>query len=92
MMKADVAKAGISAKSRSIPKDVMLHYRAEVDSTWSDGATTRNREKVDKEARSEEMEMKRAENTLKHEDEILSRPRKTWHQSTGRKITARFGK
>ena len=91
-MKADVAKPGISAKSRSIPKDVMLHYRAEVDSTWSDVATTRNREKVDKEARSEEMEMKRAENTLKHEDEILSRPRKTWHQSTGRKITARFGK
>ena len=36
--------------------------------------------------------MKRAENTLKHEDEILSRPRKTWHQSTGRQIAAKFGK
>ena len=70
----------------------MLHYRAEVDSTWSDVATTRNREKVDKEARSEEMEMKRADNILKHEDEILSRPRKTWHQSTGRQIAAKFGK
>ena len=55
-------------------------------------ATTRNREKVDKEARSEEMEMQRADNILKHEDEILSRPRKTWHQSTGRQIAARFGK
>lgn len=66
-------------------KTSCLHYRAEVDSTWSDVATTRNREKVDKEARSEEMEMKRADNILKHENEILSRPRKTWHQSTGRK-------
>ena len=91
-MKTAVAKARISAKSRSIPKDAMLHYRAEVDSTWSDVATTRNREKVDKEARSEEMEMKRADNILKHEDEILSRPRKTWHQSTGRQIAATFGK
>ena len=45
MMKADVAKAGISAKSRSIPKDVMLHYRAEVDSTLSDVAATCNRKK-----------------------------------------------
>ena len=52
----------------------MLHYRAEVDSTWSDVATTRNREKVDKEARSEEMERKRADNILKDEDEILSHP------------------
>jgi ATP-dependent RNA helicase DDX27 len=49
-------------------------------------------EKAEKEARLAEMEMNRAENILKHEDEILSRPRKTWHQSTGRKIAARFGK
>ena len=89
-MKTAVAKARISAKSRSIPKDAMLHYRAEVDSTWSDVATTRNREKVDKEARAEEMEMKRADNILKHEDEILSRPNVT--QSTGRQIAATFGK
>ena len=82
LMKAAVAKAGISAKSRSIPEDVVLHYRAKVDSILSDVAAIRNMEKAEKEARLAEMEMNRAENILKHEDEILSRPRKTWHQST----------
>ena len=85
LMKAAVNKAGPSAKSRTIPEDTVVRFREKVNSTLPDVSAIRKMEKEEKEARLAEMEAHRATNMLEHEADILSRPRKTWHQSAQQK-------
>ncbi|KAG0352069.1 P-loop containing nucleoside triphosphate hydrolase protein [Gamsiella multidivaricata] len=82
-----------TVKHRVIPQDVITRYRERVEGLTESVKEIMAEEKEDKVLRQAEMEMKKSQNLLKHEDEIYSRPAKTWFQTTDeKKLAADKGK
>ncbi|KAG0244014.1 P-loop containing nucleoside triphosphate hydrolase protein [Mortierella sp. GBAus27b] len=77
-----------SVKHRVIPQDVVTRYRERVQGMTESVKEILSEEKEEKALRQAEMEMRKSQNLLKHEDEIYSRPAKTWFQTTDEKKTA----
>ncbi|KAF8935732.1 nucleolar DEAD-box protein required for synthesis of 60S ribosomal subunit [Dissophora ornata] len=82
-----------TVKHRVIPQDVITRYRERVEGLTESVKEIMHEEKEDKAMRQAEMEMRKSQNLLKHEDEIYSRPAKTWFQSSDeKKLAADAGK
>ncbi|KAG0303626.1 nucleolar DEAD-box protein required for synthesis of 60S ribosomal subunit [Dissophora globulifera] len=77
-----------TVKHRVIPQDVITRYRERVEGLTESVKEIMHEEKEDKELRQAEMEMRKSQNLLRHEDEIYSRPAKTWFQSADEKKNA----
>ncbi|KAF9215185.1 nucleolar DEAD-box protein required for synthesis of 60S ribosomal subunit [Podila verticillata] len=82
-----------TVKHRVIPQDVITRYRERVEGLTDGVKEVMAEEKEDKALRQAEMEMRKSQNLLKHEDEIYSRPAKTWFQTADeKKLAADTGK
>ncbi|KAF9301381.1 nucleolar DEAD-box protein required for synthesis of 60S ribosomal subunit [Mortierella antarctica] len=82
-----------TVKHRVIPQDVITRYRERVEGLTDGVKEVMAEEKEDKALRQAEMEMRKSQNLLKHEDEIYSRPAKTWFQTADeKKLAAETGK
>ncbi|KAG0052655.1 nucleolar DEAD-box protein required for synthesis of 60S ribosomal subunit [Gryganskiella cystojenkinii] len=77
-----------TVKHRVIPQDVITRYRERVEGLTDGVKEVMAEEKEDKALRQAEMEMRKSQNLLKHEDEIYSRPAKTWFQTADEKKLA----
>ncbi|KAK3842241.1 MAG: P-loop containing nucleoside triphosphate hydrolase protein, partial [Linnemannia gamsii] len=77
-----------TVKNRVIPQDVITRYRERVEGLTEGVKEVMAEEKEDKALRQAEMEMRKSSNLLKHEDEIYSRPAKTWFQTSDEKQKA----
>ncbi|KAF9985058.1 nucleolar DEAD-box protein required for synthesis of 60S ribosomal subunit [Mortierella antarctica] len=77
-----------TVKHRVIPQDVITRYRERVEGLTEGVKEVMAEEKEDKALRQAEMEMRKSQNLLKHEDEIYSRPAKTWFQTADEKKLA----
>ncbi|KAG0259523.1 nucleolar DEAD-box protein required for synthesis of 60S ribosomal subunit [Mortierella polycephala] len=77
-----------TVKHRVIPQDVITRYRERVEGLTEGVKEVMAEEKEDKALRQAEMEMRKGQNLLKHEDEIYSRPAKTWFQTADEKKLA----
>lgn len=77
-----------TVKNRVIPQDVITRYRERVEGLTEGVKEVMAEEKEDKALRQAEMEMRKSANLLKHEDEIYSRPAKTWFQTADEKKLA----
>ncbi|KAF9931629.1 nucleolar DEAD-box protein required for synthesis of 60S ribosomal subunit [Linnemannia zychae] len=77
-----------TVKNRVIPQDVITRYRERVEGLTEGVKEVMAEEKEDKALRQAEMEMRKSANLLKHEDEIYSRPAKTWFQTADEKKKA----
>ncbi|GJJ68339.1 ATP-dependent RNA helicase DDX27 [Entomortierella parvispora] len=77
-----------TVKHRVIPQDVITRYRERVEGLTDGVKEVMAEEKEDKALRQAEMEMRKSQNLLRHEDEIYSRPAKTWFQTADEKKLA----
>ncbi|KAG0268989.1 nucleolar DEAD-box protein required for synthesis of 60S ribosomal subunit [Actinomortierella ambigua] len=75
-------------KHRVIPQDVITRYRERVEQMTEQVKEVMSEEKEEKALRQAEMEMRKSHNMLQHEDEIYSRPAKTWFQTDAEKKSA----
>lgn len=75
----DEANSGVL--SRSIPSAVISHYVSLVAGMEQQIAELMEEERLNMRALAAERDVERAENMLLHEDEIKSRPARTWYQS-----------
>jgi ATP-dependent RNA helicase DDX27 len=81
------AKSQLSA--RVVQPAVVGKWRAWIDSLDSAVKAVLKEERQEKEMRMAEMELTKADNLLKHSDEIHSRPARTWFVSSKQKLAAR---
>ncbi|RKP08923.1 P-loop containing nucleoside triphosphate hydrolase protein [Thamnocephalis sphaerospora] len=68
-------------KHRVIPPEVVARYKRRVAELEPQVEEVMKEEKEDRLLKQAEMEMTRAQNMLTHQDEIYSRPARTWFQS-----------
>jgi ATP-dependent RNA helicase DDX27 len=68
-------------KQRLIPREIVEEWKEKIIKNRKDVWDILREEKQEKELRLAEMEANKAENLLEHEDEIFSRPKKTWFQT-----------
>ena len=81
LMNEAVRKAGSIAKSRQIHETIINQFKDDIAEILPDVAAIRRQEKDEKQMRLAEMAMNKAQNMLEYEEELTSRPRKTWFQS-----------
>jgi ATP-dependent RNA helicase DDX27 len=72
-------------KQRVVPEDALDVSREKVEKLQNDISRVMQEERMQKEMEQAEMELKRAQNLIEHKDEIMSRPKKTWFQTTAEK-------
>ena len=77
-------------QSRIILPKIISHYRQRIEGFTEDIQAIMDSEKLDKEQRVAEMEANKARNLLVFEDEIQSRPMRTWFQTEQQKLTAKL--
>lgn len=83
VVKAAVKSAraqGAEIKSRSVPGEEAEKWEKKIGGMDEDIEAVMREEKEEKVLKQSEMQMKKAENFMAHEKEILSRPKKTWFQ------------
>lgn len=68
-------------KSRAVPDAVIAQWKARIESMQEDIKLIMHEETLEKRMREAEKEATRATNMLKHRDEIVSRPARTWFMS-----------
>ena len=81
MLKEVVKLAKGSVKSRTIPYDVISHFRDKINDMEKDIEKVLQLEKEEKEMNIAELQTFKAEKIIQHHDEIMSRPKRTWFQS-----------
>ncbi|KAJ2894581.1 uncharacterized protein MKZ38_007404 [Zalerion maritima] len=84
IMKAVVKEGKASRGKMEVPvidPDVAGEWQTRVDNLEETIGEVLEEEKVQKKLAQAEMEMTKADNMIKHEDEIKARPKKTWFQS-----------
>eukprot|EP00188_Purpureofilum_apyrenoidigerum_P002807 Plantae.Rhodophyta-Purpureofilum_apyrenoidigerum.ctg28685.p1 GENE.Plantae.Rhodophyta-Purpureofilum_apyrenoidigerum.ctg28685~~Plantae.Rhodophyta-Purpureofilum_apyrenoidigerum.ctg28685.p1 ORF type:complete len:567 (-),score=125.16 Plantae.Rhodophyta-Purpureofilum_apyrenoidigerum.ctg28685:112-1776(-) len=74
-------KARDQLSSRKIAVKVLDVWRKKIDRFHNDIEAILKEERREKEIRTADEEIKRAENLLNHQAEIMSRPKRTWFQS-----------
>lgn len=89
VLKAVARRAKTQLSARVVQPAVVGKWRAWIDSLDSAVKTVLKEERQEKEMRKAEMELTKADNLLKHSDEIYSRPARTWFASTKQKLEAR---
>ena len=84
----DEAQRG-AIKTRAVAPAVLGHFKAKLDGLAEDVEALLREEAELKELRVAEMHLHRASNVLEHEEEIASRPARTWFQPESRKQAAK---
>jgi len=91
MMREIVKRASHNVMSRSVPVDVIEHWKTEIASMGADMKAILQSERAERELRLAEMEASKAGNMLMHSDEIAARPKRTWWVSEEGKTALRAG-
>jgi ATP-dependent RNA helicase DDX27 len=68
-------------RSRNVPAAVIAHWKRRIESIEDDIKAILEEEKVERQLRRAEMEVEKKINLIQHEDEIKSRPSRTWFQT-----------
>jgi ATP-dependent RNA helicase DDX27 len=85
MLKEVVKRARAPVKSRIIPAGVISKYKDKLKAIEKDIKDILKQEEQEKQIRRAEMEVNKAKNMIEHEQEIFSRPARTWFEpKTGR--------
>ncbi len=79
LLKDIVKQAKEVVKSRSVPQPVIARYKAAIEALEPDVEEVIKQEKYEKYLRMTAIEADAAVNKIKHREEILSRPAKTWY-------------
>ena len=85
LLKLIVKRAGGKIKQRSVAAAVVAEMRAKINAMSDDIVAIHVEEREEKALRKAEMEAAKAMNMVEHEQEIFSRPKKVWFQSTTEK-------
>jgi len=72
-------------KSRTIPAEVVAHWRKKVETLERDVIEVMKSERLEKEARKAELLATKAQNMMEHADEIYNRPERKWFQNSKEK-------
>lgn len=91
MLKAAIKHAAgeDQVRQRSVPAEVAQKYIEKLEGLKGEIMEVMEEEKMDKQLRRAEMELKKGENLIEHETEIFSRPARTWFQSEKEKLKAK---
>ncbi|KAI9197522.1 P-loop containing nucleoside triphosphate hydrolase protein [Polychytrium aggregatum] len=89
VLKMAVKNSQDQVKHRVIPPSVVAKFEKKVLALTDTIKDIYRQEKEEKELRQADMEMAKAENMIKYEDEIRSRPAKTWFQTEQERTNAR---
>ena len=89
VLKLAIKNSKDQIKSRVIPSTVIEKYQKKLDGLEIKIKEIYSEEKEEKEWRKADMEAKRAENMIIHEEEIKSRPAKTWFQDEASKAKSK---
>ncbi|KZT74641.1 DEAD-domain-containing protein [Daedalea quercina L-15889] len=90
MLKAAIkhAAAEDAVRHRQVPAEAVSKWAAKLDALKKEIAEILQEEKEEKQLRQAEMELKKGQNMIEHEEEIYSRPARTWFQSEKEKAKA----
>jgi ATP-dependent RNA helicase DDX27 len=77
-----------NVRHRVVPADIFPKWVKRVEALRDEVATILQEEKEEKQIRQAEMELKKGQNMIEHQDEIFSRPARTWFQSEKEKAKA----
>ncbi|KAG2366552.1 P-loop containing nucleoside triphosphate hydrolase protein [Suillus spraguei] len=77
-----------NVRHRLVPADIFPKWVKRVEALRDEVATILQEEKEEKQIRQAEMELKKGQNMIEHQDEIFSRPARTWFQSEKEKAKA----
>lgn len=88
-MKEIVRRATLNVKSRVIAPEAVDSWRARIDSWAGDIDAVIASEREERQLRIAEMEADKADNLIKHSEEIRSRPARTWFKSEKAKEATR---
>ncbi|KAJ2657164.1 nucleolar DEAD-box protein required for synthesis of 60S ribosomal subunit [Coemansia sp. RSA 1200] len=90
MLKAAVKHSpSDSVRQRIVPAPALAKYRARVDALADQVKTVVDQIREDRVIKDAEMQAAKAANLLRHKDEIASRPRRTWFQTSAERRRAR---
>lgn len=89
VLNAVAKRARSQLAARVVPPAVVGKWRAWIDAMQGAIRNVLKDEKSEMLARVAEMEIQKAQNLMKHSDEIYGRPKRTWFQSTGEKEMAK---
>jgi len=83
LLKAAIKHAGAedSVRHRQVPAEAVSKWSSKLDALKKEIAEILEEEKEEKQLRQAEMELKKGQNMIEHEEEIYSRPARTWFQS-----------
>lgn len=76
-------------RHRIIPSEAINGMSTKMDSLKDDIAEILKEEKEEKALRQAEMEVKKGQNMVEHEEEIMGRPKRVWFQSEKEKLAAK---
>jgi ATP-dependent RNA helicase DDX27 len=81
--------SGAKISSRIIPADEADKLQAQIDDMEDDIEVIMEEEKEEKQLAQAEMQVKKGENMIKHEEEIAARPKRTWFETQADKKAAK---
>lgn len=88
LLKEVVKKGRVTLKQRVVPPQAMARWQATIEAAEPDVERVLAEEHEEAAIRRAEMEANKAANMLEHEDEIYSRPARTWFQTEKQKKEA----
>ena len=91
MLKAAIKHASDVDKvqHRTLPPDQVARWATKLDELKDEVASILEEVKEEKAIRQAQMELKKGKNMIEHEQEIFSRPARTWFQSEKGKLNAK---
>lgn len=81
------ANGGSQVKNRVVPPEAIQKYKKKIEKLSGQIKEILEEEKAEKALRETEMQIRKTENMIKHEQEIYSRPARTWFKSKKDKTT-----
>lgn len=92
VVKAAVKSAraqGAKVVSRAVDSSEVDHWARRIEEMEHDVKAVLDEEKEEKQLAQAEMQVTRGDNLMKHQDEILSRPKRTWFESEKEKMMSK---
>lgn len=78
-----------SVRQRTVPSEIISEWTSKIDELRDEVTAVLREEKELKQLQKAEMELKKGENLIEHQDEIYSRPARTWFQNQKEKSDAK---
>lgn len=89
LMKEVLKRSKQNINSRQVPAHVIESFSAKIQKLEPSVQDVLEQERVEKEIRKAEMQVTKATNVLEHQEEIMSKPARTWFQSEKEKKAIR---